>query len=328
MTAGRDTTASSEPAPSPASAPIAPAPPVAIRQILLFALAVSLCVHMALLLVLARVTWGAAGTGGRGEGRLEIPISLAAESELTSMDRVGLDAPSAAIQEVAEPNLPAIADEGGPGVAEALGGLSPSELGEVGGAGDLTIAGGGGGDDGGAGGVSARFFGVEARGSRFAYVVDVSGSMEGVRLAAMKVALIESIKALLDNAQFSIVFFSSDAISLTGSKWVPAVEKAKRDAEREISAARAFGGTNPLPAFEVIFAMRPRPDAVYFMTDGQFAQGEEDKFLARLAHLNDTGDRRTPIHCITFVERSAEPLMRRIARQSGGSYTHVEGSAP
>ena len=82
------------------------------------------------------------------------------------------------------------------------------------------------------------------------------------------------------------------------------------------------GATNPSPAFLVVFANRPRPDAVYFMTDGEF----NDTVVAEIASMN--AEMQIPIHCITFGERGAEPMMREIARQSGGTYTHIGGGRP
>jgi hypothetical protein len=75
----------------------------------------------------------------------------------------------------------------------------------------------------------------------------------------------------------------------------------------------------PFPAFEVVFSLRPRPDAIYFMTDGQF----EPSVAVELARLNV--EDRIPIHCICFVSKEAEALMKKIAEDSGGTYTYVAG---
>ncbi len=56
------------------------------------------------------------------------------------------------------------------------------------------------------------------------------------------------------------------------------------------------------------------------MTDGLFDASVVDTLRAELR-----GGRNVPIHCISFVDRSSEALMRRIAQMSDGSYTHVEG---
>jgi len=295
------------------------------RQTALFGVSLSLFVHVGLLLLFALI-YPKRPVIGTGVGQFDFPLAVIAEAELTELVRVALDDQTPQMDQSAEPKLPSIEDITPTVGSEALMSLEATDLSTLSGAGDADITDGEGLDDGSGG--SAQFFGVEARGSRFAYIVDVSGSMEGDRLAALKRALLASIAGLYEQAHFTVVLFSSDAVALTGNRWVPATERAKKEIEKDIRAIRAYGGTNPLPAFEIVFAMRPRPDAIYFMTDGQFADGEEDKALARIARLNDRGDRRTPIHCITFIERSSERLMRQIARQSGGTYTHVEGIQP
>ena len=88
----------------------------------------------------------------------------------------------------------------------------------------------------------------------------------------------------------------------------------------------AGGMRVPLPAFDLLFELRPRPDAIYFMTDGAFVNPEA--VVAEITRLNRSTGRVVPIHCITFIEREAEETMKEIARQSGGSYTHVTGGAP
>ena len=75
------------------------------------------------------------------------------------------------------------------------------------------------------------------------------------------------------------------------------------------------------PAFRVAFQLVPRPDAIFFMTDGQFPA----EVVEEIAALNRGGGRRVVIHTISFMDTSSEPLMKRIASDSGGKYRHVSG---
>src|SRR5207248_843954 len=94
----------------------------------------------------------------------------------------------------------------------------------------ILIGGGqaGGAGGGGGGGGAASFFGVEARGTRFAYIIDISGSMDlGVgtadikRIDILKAELSKSVDALLENAFFFVALFSSDAKPLGGRmEWI------------------------------------------------------------------------------------------------------------
>lgn len=176
---------------------------------------------------------------------------------------------------------------------------------------------------GGASSGAASFFGIEAQGSRFAYIVDISGSMsQGGRMEAMQAELIRSITELNSQVQFYVVFYSEDAFALGNRRrWVDATADGKRWARREIASIDSLGSTKPVPAFELVSQIRPRADAIYFMTDGQFANGDRD--VDTILALNR--ERPTPVHCITFVTRDGEASMRRIAEMTGGSYTHVSG---
>jgi hypothetical protein len=55
------------------------------------------------------------------------------------------------------------------------------------------------------------------------------------------------------------------------------------------------------------------------MTDGLFSEDIVDDIRADLRN-----GRNVPIHCIAFMDKSSEPLMRKIAQMSDGSYTFVE----
>jgi Mg-chelatase subunit ChlD len=175
---------------------------------------------------------------------------------------------------------------------------------------------------------SASFFGVEARGSRFVYIIDTSGSMRSNRLAALKIALTDSINALVDQARFAIVQYNSQAESLNGADWWEGESDDKADALDAIARLEAGQATEPIPAFRIAFELTPPPDAIYFMTDGRFSPNTENEILGSIRRLMRQSNTRPTIHTISFVDKDAEDLLRRIARMTGGSYTHVPGLAP
>ncbi|MEZ6090118.1 MAG: hypothetical protein R3C05_19240 [Pirellulaceae bacterium] len=82
----------------------------------------------------------------------------------------------------------------------------------------------------------------------------------------------------------------------------------------------SFGGTDPTPAFRDAFELSPPPDIIYFMTDGLF----DPSVVGEVARLN-TKRPKVQVHAISFIDNSSESLMRRIAEDSGGTYTHVPG---
>lgn len=284
-------------------------------------LAVSLTAHLLLLALLAMV--GLSRGGGAGQGEQQVQLAVMTEAQLEELTEAASLAQSPSPRTQAQaPQLNPLSQAQAPEVTTAI--ATPTQLTALGGAGAQGLGEGLDAPSGsGEGTGGASFFGVEARGARFVYIVDVSGSMEGAKLKTLQIELTESIRRLPESAHFAVVLFSTDATPLGGqARWWKATEQAKGAIAREIRAIRARGGTNPLPAFETAFALKPKPDAIYFMTDGLFSESA----AYEIAQINEgAGGALTPIHCISFVSREAASLMRAIADRSGGSYTHVEG---
>ncbi|MBL8746230.1 MAG: VWA domain-containing protein [Phycisphaerae bacterium] len=291
----------------------------ALLQGLLF----SLCLHLLLGVSAAWFHLNAKPPGGLAENPT-IELASTEGSTLTELTAIPLPAAETSVESAPHEQQFDITDLTSPFSDSNQPGGGLGALDNLGGAGTGGAGSGTGDGLGGAGG-EARFFGVEARGSRFAFVIDVSGSMqEPSKIGALRAALIESIEGMLDSAHFYVVRYSDAASPLLGSTWSRASDDNKTAAKRNIMQINPMGSTNPLPAFENIFRLRPLPDAVYFMTDGVFSEQVENELPIFIEQNNRAQDARIAIHCITFTDRGAEKLMRRIARQSGGSYTHVE----
>jgi Mg-chelatase subunit ChlD len=95
----------------------------------------------------------------------------------------------------------------------------------------------------------------------------------------------------------------------------------RAEVARWLQDLSAAGGTDPTPAFMQAFQLSPAPDAIFFMTDGLF----EEHVVDHVAQMNRQSGREVQINTISFMDTSAEPLMRRIASDSGGRYRHVAG---
>ncbi len=283
-------------------------------------LLISLAVHVGMLVLAAVFLVGGGGSGGNQDGDAPSVVEFAVmpESQFEAVSEVEIDiqtpdVESLLAEEAIDVELTELATEP----------LSTRQL-------DLEVTSGSGGDSlevegvsgsGGATGNAASFFGIEARGNRFAYVVDVSGSMDqDGRMRVMLTELQRSVTELGSHASFYIVFYSDDAFPLGNRReWTDATGDGKRWAREKLAAVEALGSTRPLPAFDLVSRIRPRADAIYFMTDGKF----DDTDVGTI--LSQNRERPTPIHCITFVTRDGEANMRRIAEATGGTYTHVPG---
>ena len=289
-----------------------------IRRATVVGVAVSLLVHLLMWFVAAHMSIGHDLGGGDAAMPGVVDFAVMTEAELAQLQDSALTFDSPSVPEIDQEPMPEIESLDMPSESEITGSLAeiaPTALGS--GAGDIGQTSGL--SEGGSGSGSATFFGVEATGSRFIYIVDTSGSMGvGGKLEALQRELVDSLDGLLEAAEFLVVTYSGSASALEGRQsWSDADERGKRFARRGIARLKASGGTQPIGGFRMAFSMRPPPDAIYFMTDGEF----NEEVASEIAMLNR--DHKTPIHCIAFVSRQSEALMRRIAQQSGGTYTFV-----
>ena len=283
----------------------------------------SLLVHIILFIIAALVVTSTGGGNVQSAGPA-VEFAVMSESDLDAFQSEELS--------VDEPNSEELLEQELPESLDPLLDASLTEMIEPEGRLEADITAGGGDlssgipnqNTGGSGTGGASFFGIEARGNRFAYIVDVSGSMdrEG-RIDAMQAELSKSISAMPDHVSFFVVLYSDTAYPLGDRrKWTDATAAGKRWARSSITKLAPLGATKPMPAFEMVYDIRPRPDAIYFMTDGEFDEGIADIIIRR------NKDRPVPVHCITFMTRSAEPVMKQIANSTGGTYTHISRTSP
>jgi len=285
------------------------------RRLFSIGLALSIIVHIALLTYFGLLY--RAGAGEQGEDGEQYEFALVFNEELTA------DEPQS--DELAIDDALDVADVTPDDLDLTLDPVDPiSEL-TAGGVGDLPALGGSGGGEeglsglGGSGGTS--YFGIAATGQRFAYIIDRSGSM-GVR-NRMEIAmqeLIRSIESLPDYAYFSIRMFSSGPLLEPPMQrgWTQARRSAVNQHVRWLEQVSPGGGTDPAPAFHQVFDMNPRPDVIFFMTDGIIVGFPAEE----VAQLNSRG-KRVVVNTIAFGDQGSEDLLRRIARESGGQYRYV-----
>ncbi len=284
---------------------------------------VSLLIHLTAWFIAMHLRVEHNSRGGAAGGASVVDFAVMTDVELAQLTDEALALESPVVPEVTLPDTATVDLLDAPPDIDLSGAMHElAETGSLTGAGDLGSGPGMGEGGGGAGG--AGFFGAEATGSRFVYIVDTSGSMSfGGRIERLRDELTKSIDGLMENAHYLPITFSTGAIPLGGEvRWLQANERNKRSSRREVMAIQSGGGTNPAPAFHLAFQLRPRPDAIFFMTDGEFP----DQVAGEIERLN--AEHRVPIHSICFMSREAEALMRRIARESGGTYTFVPGGGP
>jgi len=167
-------------------------------------------------------------------------------------------------------------------------------------------------------GGTASFFGLEAKGTRFVYVVDYSGSMTGLKLQAAKNELIRSVQSLTANMEFFIIFYDNQFRRMPGGEMVRATAQNKRRFLYWAKHIQGGGGTIPGPA--MAYALSLKPDAVWLLSDGLF-KGQD--VPGQIRQMNPGG--RVQIHTIAFYDNSGEAQLRQIAAENRGRFRFVRG---
>jgi len=239
-------------------------------------------------------------------------IELSTPAEPIEPAAADLTAPAIQTGDAIEP----ITDLGGAAGATGADPIESVQLSAAGGSavgGDwssLVTAGGGPGGRGG-----ASFFGLQAKGESFVYVVDYSGSMNGDRVAAAKAELIRSISALGRTSRFYIFFYDDKYIRMPNRGLVRASSANKRKYFAWVAQAAGGGGTDPREAMKEALALRP--DAIYLLSDGEFAEAAADEIRAA------NPGARVQINTIAFHSNSGESILQRIAEENRGQYRFV-----
>lgn len=299
---------------------------------------ISLLIHLAILLIAAIITidFGFADSGGGDGEDVDFAVITQADLAQTSSPKIEFESFEVAItpnEMVVEIDL--LSDVGqDQSVSDLAESIAPS-LNP--GGGSLTSIDVSNGSAGAGSGEGASFFGLEAQGRRFAYIVDVSGSMnaptgdgESTRWDLTRAEILRSINGLEENIDFYVVLYSSVPYPLFGNtQWIRADTSNKRSAGSALFGIAPAGGTKPVPAFSQVFSLDPEPDAIYFMTDGLIGT----QAPAEIRGMNRKN--RIPIHCILFGNlgnnndaKAAKNMLSNIAKYSGGKFTHISEGTP
>jgi hypothetical protein len=175
------------------------------------------------------------------------------------------------------------------------------------------------------GGTTVRVFGTEGKGTKFLYVFDRSGSMEGKLIRAAKAELVQSLVSLGNLHQFNIIFYSTDYLPWrTGRKLIFATDVNKENASQFVAGITPTGGTGHfLPLLE---AVRHRPDVIFFLTDGE---RQDDLTDAQLSEIDKVNSRfgGAQINVIQFgrVSLTDPPSdsLKKLAVQNHGQYRYI-----
>jgi len=174
-----------------------------------------------------------------------------------------------------------------------------------------------------------EFFGSWTEQRKVCYVVDCSGSMQGM-FGRVREKLTESIKNLQPDQYFNIIFFGSGRIFEFGDgRLVRATEQTKLAAYEFIKLVQPAGQTNALAALERAVQVRDSsgisPSIIYFLTDGfELTTEDAHRFNQKIANLLKRFAPTTKVNTIGFWPRSDDrQMLKTIAKQSGGECVFV-----
>lgn len=175
----------------------------------------------------------------------------------------------------------------------------------------------------------AEFFGSTVQAKRICYIVDCSGSMQGLWQGVRK-ELIESIGQLEPDQYFSVIIFGSGSILESGGgRLVRATEKTKKDASVFIDSLRPMGVTNALAAVQRGLTIKDNsgvgPAIIYFLTDGfELSEQDSSRFAHQVVTMVRSFSPKTKINTIGFwPEKQDRKLLETIAKDSGGEFIAV-----
>lgn len=202
------------------------------------------------------------------------------------------------------------------------------------------------------------FMGNSGVGRNIVFVVDVSASMSSQgdsgtggrisRFDLLKRELIKTIGRLPPNTQYQVIYFSDfawphnevDSHNLKAfEKYAWKISPDKTNARvpqfRYVTAnssnvlksielikdADNPGGTNWGSGLFMALKGYPKPDIVFFMTDGNKIDAEG--WVDEVSKLNLTGGKRTIIHTTAMMEPDAAIELDQLAKRNGGNFTII-----
>jgi hypothetical protein len=174
----------------------------------------------------------------------------------------------------------------------------------------------------------ATFFGAEAYGNRFVFVIDSSGSMRGHRWEALCKELIRALQSLSPDQMFFIISFDSTAhpmcglVPNNGAFMTPTPINLTRILNWLVSIENR-GST--LPSTAVGIGLRLEPDAIFLLSDGEIADRTvHDLRVWNHVKENDgTAKTLIPIHTILLHSQIGFATLQTIANENSGTFTPV-----
>lgn len=186
------------------------------------------------------------------------------------------------------------------------------------------------------------FFGIARQAKRVAFVVDVSSSMSQsyrntssfgtTRLASLKEQLSQSIAALPQESRFAVIFFNDRFWQIANRedpfasrkkqlpRWRQATDPNKSQAIAQLRHTEASGGTEWVAPLAEAINLKPAPQVLYLLSDGEPSDWEEVQ-----PHLYTIRNRGVAIDTIALESGdTGAKRLREVAKRTGGSFRRIK----
>lgn len=175
-----------------------------------------------------------------------------------------------------------------------------------------------------------EFFGSKSDTDSVCFVVDSSGSMQGI-FSQVRKNLKKSINSLMPNEYFYIIFFGAGKLYEFGNDVMVRASVANRDRACEFAdSIIPAGTTNAAIALERAFAVKDSlgktVELIYFLTDGfDLTDNISESFTDRVEAKRQNLCQQTKINTIGFWTKESDCIiLKEIAESTGGNFTLIE----
>ena len=177
-------------------------------------------------------------------------------------------------------------------------------------------------------GNNAQFFGIQATGKNFVFIVDSSSSMAGSRWNNAIMELKNSLHALQQNQKFYVIFFDHQTHLMFQGRvdrfrrsrrlsMMNATEENLDRVDKWLGRLDLGNQTRPRVSFD--YGLSLTPDAIFFLTDGEFSDGTYEHLMGIAAQ----GSNAPTIHTVAFGNQFAGRTLKEIAGRFKGKYRFV-----
>ncbi len=176
----------------------------------------------------------------------------------------------------------------------------------------------------------SSYYGVPIHAQRLVFVIDISGSMNkstygGTRLSHAKRELVKTIRALPDDAEFTIIAYN-ELVLPWRADLVPAVEENKASALRYVAGLRTNKSTDTYAALRETFRLDSNLEAVFLLSDGRPNRGEITVPAAIVQDISRRNRRHNLLINTVGISVSGptQEFMERLAETNAGTFRAVD----